>query len=128
MTLGIKTSDLVVELILHDEAQVARDIWQTERNMAVGLLERIESFLTQQNLSWQELNGIVAYKGPGSFTSLRIGLTIANSLSYSLHIPIVGVSGDNWSTEGLQRLQTNENDVMVMPHYGAEPHITSPRK
>ncbi|MEO5691403.1 MAG: tRNA (adenosine(37)-N6)-threonylcarbamoyltransferase complex dimerization subunit type 1 TsaB [Candidatus Saccharimonadales bacterium] len=128
MILGIKTSDLVAELVLYDETEIARDDWQTNRDMARGLLERIELLLEKNNASWNQLSGLIVYKGPGSFTSLRIGLTTANSIVYSLAIPIVGSSGDDWITDGIVRLRNNENDTSVFPEYGAEPRITSPRK
>jgi tRNA threonylcarbamoyladenosine biosynthesis protein TsaB len=38
------------------------------------------------------LTGIVVGRGPGSFTSIRIGLAVARSLSFALQIPVAGVS------------------------------------
>ncbi len=128
MILAVKTADFVAELVLFDNSEVARDVWHTDRDMARGLLERIETFLARNSLSWGDISGIIAYNGPGSFTSLRIGLTTVNTMAYSLHIPIVGVTSDDWLSHGVSRLQGNENDTMVLPEYGAEPRITSPRK
>ncbi len=128
MIFCIKTSDLAAELVLFDATEIAREVWLTDRNMAQGLLGKIERLLTQHNLTWDDITGIVAYKGPGSFTSLRIGLTTVNTMAYSLHIPIVGVSHDDWLSDGVRRLHAHENDMMVLPEYGAEPRITSPRK
>lgn len=128
MILGIKTADLVAELVLFDGFFKAHDMWQTDRDMATGLLSRIESLLEKNHLTWVQLSGVVAYKGPGSFTSLRIGLTTANSIAFSLDLPIVGMTGDEWLADGVTRLKSGENDVSVLPEYGAEPRITSPRK
>ncbi len=128
MILAVKTADFIAELVLFDDSEAARDVWHTDRDMARGLLERIEAFLAHNSLSWEDISGIIAYKGPGSFTSLRIGLTTVNAMAYSLHIPIVGVSSDDWLSQGVSRLQSNENDMMVLPEYGAEPRITNPRK
>jgi tRNA threonylcarbamoyladenosine biosynthesis protein TsaB len=68
------------------------------------------------------------YKGPGSFTGLRIGLSIGNALANSFDIPIVGETGDDWIQHGLKRLEDQENDKIVMPEYGAPVHITKQKK
>jgi tRNA threonylcarbamoyladenosine biosynthesis protein TsaB len=51
--------------------------------MIIGLLEK-------NNLAFQDLSEIEVVTGPGSFTGLRVGVAIANALSYSLNIPING--------------------------------------
>lgn len=68
------------------------------------------------------------YKGPGSFTGLRIGITVFNTLAYANTWPIVGVTGDDWRQLGVKRLENKENDEIVLPEYGGEANITTPRK
>ena len=82
--------------------------------------------LTNQPIN--QLTRLIVFTGPGSFTGLRIGITTMNSLAYGLDIPIVGVNGEKWIENGLQRLNDGENDRIITPHYGAEANITSPRK
>ena len=102
--------------------------WQADRQLAHGLLAFLRDCLAVQHLTFQDVTGIGAYEGPGSFTGLRIGLTVANMLSSSLGVPIVGETGDEWAQNAILRLYRSENDNIIRPEYGAEAHITKPRK
>jgi tRNA threonylcarbamoyladenosine biosynthesis protein TsaB len=104
------------------------DEWESGRTLAKGLLGYVKDSLSKNNKTWKDISGIVAFKGPGSFTGLRIGLTVLNTLADSESIPIVGTTSDDWQLIGLNRLEKGENDELVMPEYGAEAHITTPRK
>ena len=54
------------------------------------VLPMIEQLLKKQNIQVQELTAIKINTGPGSFTGLRVGIAIANALSFFLKIPING--------------------------------------
>ena len=125
MILCIKTDNPTAELYAYEGSdRVGDDVWQADRTLARDLLARIEKLSGK----WGSLSGIVVFEGPGSFTGLRIGITVANALADGLHIPIVGARGENWLEEGLTRVLAGENTHIVLPHYGADPHITLPRK
>ena len=98
--------------------------WQAGRTLARGLLK----FLEEKTGDLHNISGIGVMKGPGSFTGLRIGLTVANTLADSLNIPIVGAMGEDWRGTALKKLRAGENEKIVMPEYGAAAHITAPRK
>jgi tRNA threonylcarbamoyladenosine biosynthesis protein TsaB len=84
--------------------------------------------LDEQNRSLKDLQGIVIYKGPGSFTGLRIGFSVANALADSLKIPIISGSGDNWANQAIQDLQAGKNEVQALPDYGAPAKTTQQKK
>lgn len=130
MILCLRTDTGRAEITLLDAsgALMQQKVWQADRTMAQGLLAQLQDVLDAADCTWEQLHGIIAYRGPGSFTGLRIGLTIANTTSYSLKIPIVGQSGDDWREIGRQRLASGGNDRLVMPEYGAAPRVTLPRK
>ena len=52
----------------------------------------IEEVVKRSDVKLQEIEGVVLSKGPGSYTGLRIGTSIAKGLCYSLEIPLVSVS------------------------------------
>lgn len=100
--------------------------WQAGRGLAKGLLSFLRDCLAKQNQTINDITALGVFRGPGSFTGLRIGLTVANTIANDLHIPIVGTSGDLWKREAIQRLHDSEDDRLVMPHYGSPAHITKP--
>lgn len=128
MIILLDTSTPVCRLSLVDGDWRHDDTWQADRELAKGLLGYIQNQLSDNGKQWQDITGIVAFKGPGSFTGLRIGLTVLNTLADAEHIPIVGATGDDWQVDGLARLEAGENDQIVLPAYGSEANITSPRK
>lgn len=130
MILGLRTDSPVAELYLYDSSgdRLAEKTWQADRNLAHELLMQLEYFLSSHEQSLQNVTGLVLYKGPGSFTSLRIGITVANTWAYSQAIPIVGETGNDWLENGIKRLQNGNDDAGVLPLYGSEPHITRPKK
>lgn len=128
MILLLDTSTPVCRLSLVDGDRRSDTEWQADRQLAHGLLEYLEKQLSDQGWSWPDISGLGAYKGPGSFTGLRIGLSVLNTLADSLAVPIVGVKDDSWQSVALKRLDAGENDQIVLPYYGSDAHITKPRK
>ena len=128
LTLYLKTADNQCHVILESDDQKYKFTWQLGRNLSDKLLSLLQQSLQQICADWSQLTGIVVFRGPGSYTSLRIGLTVANSLADGLNIPVVGVDGDDWQMIGTQRLANNENDRIVLPIYLQPAVITAPKK
>lgn len=130
MLLGLKSDAPVAELYLYDGTGelVCSTSWEADRQLAHGLLKKIDEFLTENGTAREQLKGLFVFEGPGSFTGLRIGLTVMNTLAYAENIPIVGAKGGEWRTAAISRLRSGENDQVVMPFYGAEARITQPKK
>lgn len=130
MYLAIRTDSPTAQLRLVEaggKIGVSED-WFADRRLAQELLAHIEQLLQQGGTQFTDLGGLVVFKGPGSFTGLRIGATVMNTLAGSLELPIVGTSGDDWLETGRSRLNNGENDQIVLPEYGAEARITAPKK
>lgn len=56
------------------------------------LVPAIDRMLTDLGIGRKDLNGVAVSLGPGSFTALRVGISTAKGLSYSLGIPVIGAS------------------------------------
>lgn len=127
--LAIKTDQPKATVAVYqDNQELGKYDWEAGRQLAETLHQVIASTLKEVGKDWQDVEGIVGYSGPGSFTGLRIGLTTANTLAYAQNIPIVGQGGtEDWLQRGIERLEAGQNDSQILPEYGANPHITSPR-
>ena len=128
MILLLDTSTPTCRLSFVDENWQYDATWEAARSLAKGLLGFLEQELSDQKKSWNDITGIVVYRGPGSFTGLRIGVTVCNSLAYANALPIVGATGDDWRIVGVRRLLQGENDRIILPEYGGDANITQPRK
>lgn len=128
MILAIDTSTPVCKVWLITDTDTTEYEWQADRGLADGLIKYLRERLTEHGLGWSDITAVAAYQGPGSFTGLRIGLTVVNTLADTRSLPIVGATGENWMQEAVRRLNNGETDGLVMPVYGREPNITTPRK
>ena len=62
------------------------------------LLPGIDALLKDLQLSIGDLDGIAVTRGPGSFTGLRIAISLAKGLSQALDVPIIGISSlEHWA-------------------------------
>lgn len=130
MILTLRTDKPLAELSLlqSDGAIVAEYEWQAHRQLADTLLAKIKELLASQHIDFGQLEAIAIFKGPGSFTGLRIGVTVANALGYSLQKPVIGTTGEDWRQNAASRFRSGDFDAIVLPEYGAEAHITLPKK
>lgn len=128
MKLLIDTSTPICNLYIADDSGVQHLSFEAGRELAQNLLGWLEDQLADRGETWQDITGLGVMRGPGSFTGLRIGITVFNTLADSLNVPIVGAMGDDWQVDCLSRLVGGENDKIVLPFYNSDANITTPRK
>lgn len=127
--LTIRSDKPAAEIALYDDQlKIDEIIWEAHRTLVETIHIQIRQLLNSHQKVWDNIEGLVVFKGPGSFTGLRIGLTVANTLAYGLNIPIVGSQGNNWQKLGIKQLLAGKNARLVLPEYGAEAFITKPKK
>lgn len=61
---------------------------KSKNNKSDQVLTLIDKILKERNVNLNQLNKIKVNKGPGSFTGIRIGISIANALGFALKIPV----------------------------------------
>lgn len=91
--LSIDTSNYALGVALVDGEQVKGEyITNIKKNHSIRVMPAIETLMNDCDINPKDLEKIVVAKGPGSYTGVRIGVTIAKTLAWTLQIPIVGVS------------------------------------
>ncbi|WP_270182970.1 tRNA (adenosine(37)-N6)-threonylcarbamoyltransferase complex dimerization subunit type 1 TsaB [Alkalihalobacillus sp. CinArs1] len=91
--LAIDSSNYVMGVaVMVDDIIVGELITNLKKNHSIRLMPAIEELLEEVGVKPNELDRIVVAEGPGSYTGLRIGVSIAKTLAWTLNIPLVGVS------------------------------------
>lgn len=127
--LVIRTDNPQAEVgLFFDDRQRAYEKWQAHRELSSTIHKKIKQILDSQDMDWSDIEGIVFFAGPGSFTGLRIGATVANTLASTNNVLVAGTKGDDWIEEGVRQLRAGEAQKIVVPYYGRDPHTTTPKK
>lgn len=114
--LSIDTSNYALGVALLEEDQVLGEyITNLKKNHSVRIMPAIETLMKDCGKVPADLTKIVVAKGPGSYTGVRIGVTIAKTLAWTLNIPLVGVSSLEILAGGTGRYF----DGMVSPLFDA---------
>ena len=94
------------------------------------LLKEIDKIIVGTGRDLSKINGIIVVIGPGSFTALRIGITTANAMAWSLNIPILGIENKGGLDDkvlidkNFKRILNKDKFRQVLPKYGREPNVT----
>jgi tRNA threonylcarbamoyladenosine biosynthesis protein TsaB len=129
LILTIRTDKPEAELGVYDgQKKLAYQKWQAHGELSVTFYSKLEGILNELSIKLEQVEGFVVYKGPGSFTGLRIGVAAANALAYGLDAKIVSANGKNWIDDGIRKLEAGQNEKIALPEYGAPPRVTQPKK
>jgi tRNA threonylcarbamoyladenosine biosynthesis protein TsaB len=79
--------------VFENSALVFEEYWVDKQTHSKRLLTMVENLLAFR-VGWDlsEIDGFIAARGPGSFTGLRIGISVINGLAYAISKPTAGVS------------------------------------
>lgn len=92
MLLAIDTATRIAGIALYDQDGLHTELmWRTSDNHTVELMPYIVRACEQQSLSASALVAVAVSLGPGSFTGLRVGMSVAKGLALALSIPLLGV-------------------------------------
>ena len=127
--LSIRTDKPESEIgLFNDHQQLGYFVWEAHRTLSETIHSKIEEILNKSSISLKDVQGIIVFQGPGSFTGLRIGISVANALAYGLGVPIVARQDPKWLEQGISDLLSGCNDKIVQAFYGQEAKTTKPKK
>ena len=90
--LAIDTASEMASVALSREGVLLAEVtWLCRRNHTVELLPAIDRLLGQMSVAKSELTAVFVSTGPGMYTGLRVGITIAKGLAHALGLPLAGV-------------------------------------
>jgi tRNA threonylcarbamoyladenosine biosynthesis protein TsaB len=93
MLLALDTSTAQVGLALYDGVQVLGEMtWTTRQHHTTELAPALNGLLKRSGISMEGVEALGVAIGPGSFTSLRVGLSLAKGIVLARHLPLVGIS------------------------------------
>lgn len=127
MLLAINTASSHSSFVLIKEGKLLTgESWLSCNDEAEKLMPLIDEVLKTHNLTYQDLTQIAVISGPGSFTGLRVGLTVANTLAHLLKIPVIPINTfEYWHT--LSELPilvfAGRGAVYYSPTIDAEPQL-----
>lgn len=91
--LGIETANTPLSIAVVRDGQVIAEIVQNIKlTHSAGAMPAIEDVLARVNIKPSELDAIAVSEGPGSYTGVRIGVTLAKTLAWTLQKPLIGIS------------------------------------
>jgi tRNA threonylcarbamoyladenosine biosynthesis protein TsaB len=92
MLLAVDTSTTQMGLALYDGAQVFGEYaWRSGQRHTVELAPAIAELLARCSFTMDDVHALGVALGPGSFTSLRVGLALVKGLALARHIPLMGI-------------------------------------
>lgn len=92
MYLAIDTSSDTASLAITEDRGILVELnWRCAQSHTTTLLPNLDNLLKQSGLDISSLTAIIVSQGPGSYNGLRVGISTAKALAFSLDIPVVGI-------------------------------------
>ena len=89
--------------------------------------ELLGKFLAKQKVKPKNLSKIVVCSGPGSFTGIRVGVSLAQALGFALNIPVISIPKSKLPKDLLKLLDLKATKTTSL-NYGQKPNISKPKK
>ncbi len=111
MELCIDTSTRYASVGVSYEGRILAELaWRSERNHSVELAPALQRVMEHAGVVMDDVTAVFAAVGPGGFSALRVGLSVAKSLAMARDLPLVGV---------------NALDIEALPYRGLKGHLVA---
>src|SRR5665647_2825100 len=93
LILNIETSTEVCSVVIARDGEVIHSRENlTGQNHAMPVTVFIEELLAESKLTMEQLDAVAVSGGPGSYTGLRIGVSVAKGICYASHLPLIAIT------------------------------------
>lgn len=100
MILAINTNGKTHSLGLYEPNYLETEIcWEVINTHRKDILVELKKFLQKNSIRLDQINKLIVYAGPGSHTSVRAGVTVANALGWILDVPVVSAKGVKYNDD-----------------------------
>ena len=91
MEMNIDTATRYASVALSSQGEVLTELsWRSERNHSVELVPAMRLLMEQAGVQIDAIDAVFVVRGPGGFSALRVGISVAKSLAVGRGIPVVG--------------------------------------
>ena len=132
MIIAIETAstDLSVALAAGDGGLIAQDAWSSPRRQEHAVLPRLLALIEQSGRSLADVSAVAVGIGPGSFTGLRVSMSLAKGIALALRLPVVGIpSLEAWleaePSAAAAVARAGAQDAYVLTRGTTEPRIVA---
>lgn len=108
-----------IELGLFDGKNLRSFKFETP-DQSNDILSAIDGILSKNKINLKNLKAILVHQGPGSYTGVRVGVTIANTLAWTLNIPVLGYREDNFNKILIKLKKQKHFQKLALPRYYAK--------
>ncbi len=119
MILIIDTIDKNCWVGLQIDKKLYSKKWQWRKDTGTEVLENIDKLLKENSKNLSDIESILVNQGPGSYTGTRVGITIANTLVWSLNIPVYGYKKETYKKvlEKISKKSKKNFSSITLPYY-----------
>ncbi len=111
--LAIESSTTVCSVALFENGSLRAQKEIDDGYQHAALLSRyVEDVLQQESLTPEHLDAVLVSKGPGSYTGLRIGMSVAKGICFALNIPLIGITAIEAMAHHMAET-CSENDLLI---------------
>jgi tRNA threonylcarbamoyladenosine biosynthesis protein TsaB len=111
--LAVDTSTARAGIALYDGDVLAESVWHAGRDHGRLLMPAIEEAMRRLGRRPADLTAVAAARGPGSYTGLRVGLSVAQGLAVALGVPAYGIGSLDVLAAGLPAIDRPVRAVLA---------------